>query len=209
MIDEALVDATSAPPKREGLLDVASIFSNGRSFNTWYTKPVPDQTLRALYDLVKLGPTSTNSLPLRIKFVRSPEAKRMLVDAMLDNNKSKVEAAPVTAVLGMDLGFPATLPSLFAHAPAVREKYLSNPALTRETAFRNSSIQGGYFIVAARSLGLDCGPMSGFDKAALDAAFWQGGQVETNFVCNLGFGRREDLFARHPRLEFDAACEVI
>lgn len=189
--------------------DVEALFREGRSFNTWQAVPVADETLRLLYDLMRMGPTSTNCTPLRIKFVRSPDARRKLVDALFPTNRAKAEAAPVTAVLGMDIDFPATLTRLFAHAPAARENYLANPKLTRETAFRNSSIQGGYFILAARALGLDCGPMSGFDKAAMDAAFWQGTAVETNFVCNLGYGRREDLFPRNPRLDFDEVCEFL
>ena len=199
----AVADAT--PP----LLDTETIFAEGRSFNTWKATPVGDATLRRLYDLVKMGPTSTNCTPLRLKFVRSPEAKARLIAALFPTNQAKAQAAPVTAVLGMDIGFAATMTRLFAHAPAARENYIANPALARETAFRNSSIQGGYFILAARALGLDCGPMSGFDKAAMDAVFWAGSGIETNFVCNLGYGRREDLFPRNPRLEFDEACEFL
>jgi 3-hydroxypropanoate dehydrogenase len=191
------------------MLDLGVILRDGRTFNTWQDDTVPEGILRRLYDLVSFGPTSTNCQPLRVKFVRSRSEKAKLLNALWPGNRAKTEGAPVTAVLGMDLDFPAKMDRLFAHAPAVREAYVANPAYARETAFRNSSIQGGYFILVARSLGLDCGPLSGFDQDKMDEAFWTGSAVETNFVCNLGYGKREDLFARKPRLEFDEVCSFV
>ena len=140
--------------------------------------------------------------------MRSAEAKAKLVPLMAPGNRDKTASAPVTAILGMDLGFPDTLPQLFPHADA-RSWFAGDEAKIAETAFRNGSLQGGYFILAARALGLDCGPMSGFDARAVDAAFWGGTQVKTNFICNLGHGDPAQLFGRSPRLAFDEACRLL
>ena len=184
------------------------LLTEARTHNGWLDTPVPDATLRELHDLLKWGPTSANCWPLRVLFVRSPEARARLVPLMSPGNRDKTAQAPVTAILGMDLAFPDTLPKLFPHADA-RSWFAGDDAKIAETAFRNSSLQGGYFIVAARALGLDCGPMSGFDAAAVDAAFWAGTQVKTNFICNLGHGDPSKLFGRSPRPAFDDVCRIL
>lgn len=183
------------------------LFDDARTHNAWLDRPVPDETLRRLYDLVKWAPTSANTSPARIVFVRSPEAKARLVPLMSEGNRDKTAQAPVTAIIGMDLAFHEQLPKLFPHTNA-RAWFEGQPAKIEETAMRNSSLQGGYFILAARALGLDCGPMSGFDTAAVDAAFWAGTRVRTNFICNLGHGDPARLMPRNPRLAFEDACRI-
>jgi nitroreductase len=183
------------------------LFLSARTYNAWLDKPVPEATLRALYDLMKWGPTSANCCPLRIVFVQSPAAKERLVACMNPGNVDKTRQAPVTAVLAMDMAFYEKLPLLFPHADA-RSWFAGKPAAIESTAFRNSSLQGGYFILAARALGLDCGPMSGFDAAKLNAAFFADGRLRVNFVCSLGYGDPASLFARSPRLPFDEACAI-
>lgn len=189
-------------------LSTEQLFTEARTHNGWRDTPVPDATLRELHELVKWGPTSANCSPLRVLFVRSAEARAKLLPLMSAGNRDKTAQAPVTAILGMDLDFPETLPKLFPHADA-RSWFAGDEAKIAETAFRNSSLQGGYFILAARALGLDCGPMSGFDAAGVDAAFWAGTRVKTNFICNLGHGDPGKLFARSPRPGFDEVCRVI
>ncbi len=184
------------------------LFDHARTHSTWRPEPVPEATLRRLYDLMTWGPTSSNCSPARIVFVTSPEAKAKLLACMSPGNVEKTRQAPVTAVIGMDLAFYERLPQLFPHNLEARSWFAGKPAVIEATAFRNSSLQGGYFILAARSLGLDCGPMSGFDAAKVDAAFWAGTTVRTNFVCNLGHGVPEALFPRGPRLSFDEACRL-
>jgi 3-hydroxypropanoate dehydrogenase len=183
------------------------LFRGARTYNAWLPKPVPESTLRALYELMKWGPTSANSSPLRIVFVQSPAAKERLVACMNPGNVDKTRSAPVTAVLAMDMAFYEKLPFLFPHTDA-RGWFAGKPAAIESTAFRNSSLQGGYFIVAARALGLDCGPMSGFDAARLNAAFFPDGRLKANFVCNLGYGDPASLLPRSPRLAFDEACAI-
>jgi 3-hydroxypropanoate dehydrogenase len=183
------------------------LFDHARSQNGFLAEPVEDATLRQLYDLMKWGPTSANCSPARIVFVKSPEAKAKLLDCMNPGNVEKTRSAPVTAIIGMDMVFYEKLGQLFPHTDA-RPWFEGKPALIEATAFRNSSLQGGYFILAARALGLDCGPMSGFDAARLDAAFWAGTAVRTNFVCSLGKGDPGKVFARSPRLAFDEACRI-
>ncbi len=183
------------------------LFTEARTHNAWQATPVPDETLHALYELVKWGPTSANCSPARLVFAKSDAAKRRLAACMSQGNRHKVEQAPVTVVIGMDLAFVDTLPQLFPHVDA-RPWFADDPAKIADTAFRNSSLQGGYLILAARALGLDCGPMSGFDAARVDAEFWAGTAVKTNFVCSLGHGDPQGLFARSPRLSFDQACRV-
>ncbi len=184
------------------------IFDNARTHNAFSPQPVPETTLRQLYDLMKWGPTSANCSPARLIFVSTPEAKTRLLDCMEPGNLDKTRSAPVTAIVGMDMAFFDKLPQLFPHADA-KAWFVGNQPLIDATAFRNSSLQGAYLIVAARALGLDCGPMSGFDAAKVDAAFWAGTQVKTNFICNLGHGVAAALFARSPRLSFEEACQVI
>jgi len=183
------------------------LFTQARSHNAWLAQPVGDATLQALYELVKWGPTSANCSPARLVFAKSDEAKARLATCMSQGNRHKVEQAPVTVVIGMDLAFVDTLPQLFPHVDA-RPWFAGDAPKIAETAFRNSSLQGGYLILAARALGLDCGPMSGFDAGRVDAEFWAGTAVKTNFVCSLGHGDPKGLFARSPRLSFDQACRI-
>ena len=184
------------------------IFEHARTQNGFRPAPVTEAKLRRLWDLMKWGPTSANSSPARILFVSSPEAKERLLACVSVGNFPKVRQAPVTAIVGMDLEFHEKLPQLFPHADA-RPWFAGKPALIEETAFRNSSLQGAYLIIAARALGLDCGPMSGFDAAKVDAAFWAGTPVRTNFLCNLGQGDPAKLYTRSPRLSFDEACRIV
>lgn len=183
------------------------LFDHARTHNGFTDQPVPEATLRQLYELMRWGPTSANCCPARIVFVSSPEAKARLLEGVSAGNAEKTRQAPVTAVIGMDMAFYELLPQLFPHADA-RSWFAGKPEVIEATAFRNSSLQGGYFIMAARALGLDCGPMSGFDAAKLDAAFWAGTSVKTNFICNLGHGDPSKLFARSPRLDFETACRI-
>jgi 3-hydroxypropanoate dehydrogenase len=192
-------------------LDAAALdqlFINARTHNGWLDQPVADSLLTELHELMKWGPTSANCWPLRVVFVKSPAAKARLLPLMMAGNQAKTQAAPVTAILGMDLGFYEELPRLFPHADA-KFWFVGNQALIADTAMRNSSLQGAYFMLAARALGLDCGPMSGFDSAAIDAEFFPGTQVKTNFMCNLGYGDAAQLFPRSPRPEFAEVCRIV
>jgi 3-hydroxypropanoate dehydrogenase len=184
------------------------LFTEARTQNGYLDRPVDDATLVALYDLVKWGPTSANCQPARFLFVRTPEQKARLVECMNPGNRQKVIEAPVTVIVGMDFEFPEKLPQLFPHVDA-RSWFAGKPAFIESTAFRNSSLQGGYLILAARALGLGCGPMSGFDAAKLDAEFWAGTAVKTNFVCALGHGDPSKVLQRNPRLAFDEACRLL
>jgi 3-hydroxypropanoate dehydrogenase len=185
-----------------------TLFRTARTRNVWTDAPVSEADLRALYDLVKMGPTSANCSPARFLFVTSADQKAKLAEMVLPGNKAKVLGAPVTAIIGFDNKFYDRLPELFPHADA-RSWFTGSPELARETAFRNSSLQGGYFILAARALGWDTGPMSGFAKPAVDAAFWAGTDVETNFICALGKGSDEGMFPRSPRLSFEDAATIL
>ena len=184
------------------------LFENARSHNGFSAEPVPEATLRRLWDLTKWGPTSANSSPARIVFVASPDAKARLLECMSPGNLEKTRQAPVAAIIGMDMAFYEKLPMLFPHADA-KPWFEGKPEMIAATAFRNSSLQGGYLILAARALGLDCGPMSGFDAAKVDAAFWAGTSVKTNFIVNLGHGDPSKLFGRSPRLTFEEACRIV
>jgi 3-hydroxypropanoate dehydrogenase len=183
------------------------LFDTARTHNGFTAEPVPEATLRQLYDMMKWGPTSANCSPARIVFVTTPEAKEKLLAGMSPGNLEKTRAAPVTAIIGMDMAFFEKLPQLFPHADA-KAWFVGNQPMIDATAFRNSSLQGAYFIIAARALGLDCGPMSGFDAAKIDAAFWAGTTVKTNFIVNLGRGDASKLFGRSPRLTFEEACQM-
>ena len=184
------------------------LFREARSHNKWRDEPVSDETLHELFDILKYGPTSANCSPARIVFVRSAEEKEKLVACVSPGNADKTRAAPVTAIIGMDMAFYDKLPQLFPHADA-RSWFAGNQPVIDATAFRNSSLQGGYFILAARALGLDCGPMSGFDADKLNAAFFTGTSVKVNFICSLGYGDPSKLFGRSPRLSFDEACKIV
>ena len=184
------------------------IFNNARTHNGFTAQAVPEATLRQLYDMMKWGPTSANCSPARIVFVSSPAAKEKLLACMAPGNVEKTKLAPVSAIIGMDLEFYEKLPKLFPHADA-KPWFAGKPEFIATTAMRNSSLQGGYFIVAARALGLDCGPMSGFDNDKVDAAFFAGTAVKSNFICNLGHGDASKLFGRSPRLSFEEACKLL
>ena len=184
------------------------LFTQARTQNGYLDRPVSDEQLHQLYELMKWGPTAANSGPARLAFVRSPEAKARLLACMNPGNVAKVQQAPVTVIVGMDLEFHHRLPVLFPHVDA-RAWFEGKPAAIEASAFRNSSLQGGYLILAARALGLDCGPMSGFDAAKVDAAFWAGTAVKTNFVCTLGRGDPAKVLPRLPRLAFEDACRLL
>ena len=186
---------------------VAQLFTEARSHNGFLDEPVPESRLRELYELMKWGPTSANSSPARIVFVTSPAAKEKLLGCVSTGNVEKTRSAPVTAIIGTDMAFYEKLPALFPHADA-KSWFVGKKEHAETTAFRNASLQGAYFIVAARAVGLDCGPMSGFDAAKVDAAFWAGSEVKTNFLVNLGRGDPGKLFARSPRLSFEEACRI-
>jgi 3-hydroxypropanoate dehydrogenase len=184
------------------------LFREARTFNAWLPKGVSDEQLHQLYDLAKFGPTSANSSPMRVVFVKSKAAKEKLSPLMSDGNRAKTMAAPVNAIVATDHAFHEKLPQLFPHADA-KSWFDGNQPLIDITAFRNASLQGAYLMLAARSIGLDCGPMSGFDNAGVDAAFFAGTQIRSNFMINIGYGdASRDLFPRSPRLTFDEACRV-
>jgi 3-hydroxypropanoate dehydrogenase len=195
------------PSLSEDSLDI--LFRHARTHSAWLDEPVGDDVLRRIYDLMKWGPTSANSCPARILFLRTPAAKQRLLPALSAGNVEKTMKAPVTAILAYDLAFYEKLPKLFPDKPAMRELFANSPELAKVTAFRNGSLQGGYFILAARAVGLDCGPMSGFDNAKVDVEFFPGGNVKSNFLCNLGYGDPSKLFPRGPRLDFDEACQLL
>jgi len=184
------------------------LFTEARTQNGYLDKPVSDAQLQQLYELLKWGPTAANSSPARFTFVRSAEAKAKLLTCVSPGNVQKVTEAPVTVVVGMDMAFHDKLPQLFPHADA-RSWFVGNQPMIDASAFRNSSLQGGYMILAARALGLDCGPMSGFDATKMDAAFWAGTAVKTNFICSLGHGNPAKVFGRSPRLSFEEACSLV
>jgi 3-hydroxypropanoate dehydrogenase len=194
-----------AIPLDDAALD--QLFRAARTHNGWQPKGVTEDTLRQLYDLLKMGPTSANCLPARFVFVRSPEAKARLGPCLSPNNVEKTMAAPVTVIAGYDTEFYEKLPQLFPHTDA-RSWFVGNSELIQSTAFRNASLQGAYLILAARALGLDCGPMSGFDNAKVDAVFFPGGKVKSNFLVNLGYGDPSKVRPRGPRLAFEEACRI-
>jgi len=189
------------------MVSTEQLFTAARTQNGYLDKPVSDDTLHQLYELMKWGPTAANSAPARLVFVRSAAAKEVLLGCVSPGNVNKVRQAPVTVIVGMDLAFHEQLPKLFPHVDA-RAWFAGQEAKILDSAFRNSSLQGGYLILAARALGLDCGPMSGFDAAKMDAAFWAGTQVKTNFICTLGQGDPSKVLVRNPRLSFDEACRL-
>jgi 3-hydroxypropanoate dehydrogenase len=185
------------------------LFRKARTHRDWLPKPVSDDLLHELYDLMKWCPTSANSCPARILFLRTPEAKEKLRPTLAAANVDKTMKAPATAIVAYDLKFYEQLPKLSPHNPGMREMFTNSPELAATTAFRNGSLQGGYFILAARAVGLDCGPMSGFDNAKLDAEFFPAGNLKSNFLCNLGYGDPTKLFPRGSRLDFDEACQLL
>lgn len=184
------------------------LFGRARTYSAFLPKPVPDDLLRQAWDLARMGPTSANCQPARVVFVRSPEARARLKPALAPGNVDKTMAAPVTAIIGHDMAFYDRLPELFPHADA-RSWFVGNDALIQGTAFRNGTLQGAYLILALRAVGLDCGAMSGFDNAKVDAEFFAGSTVASNFLLNIGYGDAAALFPRGPRLDFGAACTVL
>jgi len=193
------------------LLSEASLdqlFRNARTFNAWLPKEVSDAQLQQIYDLAKFGPTSANSSPMRVVFVKSKAAKAKLEPFLSDGNRAKTMEAPVTAIVATDHEFYEQLPRLFPHTDA-RSWFVGNQPLIDTTAFRNATLQGAYLLLAARAVGLDCGPMSGFDNAGVDAAFFAGTAIKSNFLISIGYGdASRNLFARSPRLAFGEACTI-
>jgi 3-hydroxypropanoate dehydrogenase len=187
---------------------LAQLFTEARTRNAWSDRPVPEALLRRLYDLTKFGPTAVNATPARFLFLTSPEAKARLAPHMSEGNREKTLQAPVNLIIGQDLDFHEHLPKLFPHAPGAKD-WFADEAGRREAAFRNASLQGGYLTIAARALGLDVGPMSGFDPAGVKAEFFAGANVEPNYIMNLGYGTDENLFPRSPRLAFEEAAEIL
>jgi 3-hydroxypropanoate dehydrogenase len=190
-------------PIDERSLDV--LFRDARTHNGWQDKPVPESLLRQVFDLAKMGPTSANCSPMRLVFVSTPEGKERLKPALSAGNLAKTMVAPVTAIVAQDTQFYEHLPRLFPHADA-KPWFVGNDAMIQATMFRNSSLQGAYLMLAARALGLDCGPMSGFDVAKVNAEFFPDGRFQANFLCNLGYGDPSKLFGRSPRFEFVEVC---
>jgi 3-hydroxypropanoate dehydrogenase len=200
-----------------------TLFRDARTYATWQPRPVADQALRDLYDLLKWAPTSANAAPARFAFVRSKEAKERLRPALAPGNIEKTMAAPVTVIIAYDFKFYEQLPKLFPQSPGMKQMFESNPERVEVTAKRNSSLQGAYLIMAARALGLDCGPMSGFDNAKVDEEFFAAGKpcfgceqeffpeghVKSNFLCNLGYGDPKGVLPRLPRLPFGEACSLL
>jgi len=181
------------------------LFRTARTRNAWTEQAVTEQQLRDLYDLVKLGPTSGNSCPARFVWIRSAEGKHRLAALAAPTNAPKILEAPVTVIVGYDLDFAEQLPKLFPSRGKDMQAYYSDPLVAQSTAFRNGSLQGGYLIIAARALGLDCGPMSGFSNEAVDSEFFANTRIKSNFICSVGYGSTENLFPRNPRLTFEEA----
>ena len=186
---------------------IQQMFTEARTHHAWQDKDVADGLLHEIYDLAKWGPTSANSSPMRIVFVKSKSAKEKLIPALMAGNVEPVRAAPVTAIIAYDQKFYDQLPTLFP-AFDMRPMFVSNPSMSEQSAFRNSSLQGAYLILAARALGLDAGPMSGFDNAKVDKAFFENSSWKSNFICNIGYGDAAKLHPRGPRLSFDEACVI-
>jgi len=182
------------------------LFRTARTRNGWSDRAVSDEQIRELYELLRLGPTSANSNPARFVWVRTREGKQRLSDLASESNKSKILEAPLTVIIGYDLNFAEQLPRLFpSKGEAMKRNFDSNPALAESTAFRNGTLQGAYLILAARALGLDCGPMSGFNNVGVDAAFFAGTRIKSNFICSIGYGTDRELYPRNPRLSFEEA----
>lgn len=184
------------------------LFREARSYNSWSDKPISDITLQAVYDLFRWAPTSANCSPARLVFLTTDKAREKLRPHLLQGNLDKVATAPVTVIIGYDIEFYRRMDTLFPHNPDAKNWFTTREGLAEETAFRNGTLQGAYLMMAARSLGLDCGPMSGFDNQAVDAAFFPDSTIKSNFLCALGYGTRDKLFPRLPRLAFEEACRV-
>jgi 3-hydroxypropanoate dehydrogenase len=185
------------------------LFTEARTYSAWLSEEISDQALKDIYDLMKWGPTSANLCPARFVFVKSPTEKQKLIECLAPPNVDKVKSAPVTLIIAHDEQFYEQTARLFPQAPQYREMFASDPVLAKATAFRNGSLQGAYFMLAARALGFDCGPMSGFDNDKLDQAFFAQTSWKSNFICNLGYGDKNKLFPRLPRLNFEEACKIL
>src|SRR5580693_6771295 len=186
-----------------------TIFRDAHTHNKWSDKPVSNAMLMAVWDLMRWGPTSANIQPARIVFITTQEAKARLKPLLSEGNREKTMLAPAIAIIGYDLDFPEMLPKLFPNNPKMKDVFAGKPELTQTAAFRNGSLQGAYLIIAARALGLDCGPMSGFDNAGVDKEFFAGTNIKSNFICAIGYGDPAGVFARNPRLTFDEACKIL
>ena len=184
------------------------LFGEARSMNGWQDKEVSDDMVKSIYELTKMGPTSTNCCPARFKFIKSDDQKQLLKDALLPNNIDKVMSAPVIAIIGYDLDFSDNMGKLFPHMD-IAPMYKGNAEFNQATAFRNSSLQGAYFMMVSRALGLDCGPMSGFNNDLVDKTFFKDTNIKSNFLCCIGFGDPSKIFMRLPRLNFDDVCEIL
>jgi 3-hydroxypropanoate dehydrogenase len=184
------------------------LYLEAHTLNAWQDKPISDELLHRLYDTLRMAPTSMNCSPARIVFVKSKLAKEKLDQALMEGNRAKTMAAPVTAIIGYDTHFFEQLPKLFPPNPNARDMFEGNKALADITAFRNGTLQGAYLIMAARALGLDCGPMSGFDNGKVDDLFFAGTSVKSNFICNLGYGDIRGIYPRATRLGFEEACKI-
>lgn len=185
------------------------IFREARSFNSWADKPITDVQIQAIYDLMKWGPTSANCSPARFVWAKSPQAKDKLAACVSAGNTDKVLTASATVIIAHDLEFYDRIPELFPHNPGAKDWFSGSEDVALATAFRNATLQGAYLMIAARALGLDCGPMSGFDNAAVDDAFFKGTSMRSNFICAIGYGTQENLFGRSPRLSFEDANTVL
>lgn len=184
------------------------LFFEAHTCNVWQDKPVPESLLHRLYETLRMAPTSMNSNPARIVFVQSKAAKEKMLPALMEGNRAKTLAAPVTAIIGHDMKFYEHLPRLMPPIPGARDLFANDARLAEVNAFRNGTLQGAYLILAARALGLDCGPMSGFDNAKMDQLFFAGTDIRSNFICNLGYGKAEGHYPRNPRLSFEEACRI-
>ena len=195
------------PNKLDGLA-LDTIFRTARTANAWTDRAVTEQQLRELYDLMKFGPTSSNCCPARFVWVTSSEVKTKLAALAAPGNAPKIVAAPVTVIVGYDLDFGKQLPKLFPARGKQMQTYFSDPVVAQTTAFRNRSLQGAYLIIAARALGLDCGPMSGFNNEAVDTNFFSGTRIKSNFICSIGYGSDGNVFPRNPRLTFEESGHI-
>ncbi len=189
--------------------DLDIIFREARSYNSWSEDAVSDVSMQAVYDLMRWGPTSANCFPARFFFLKSAAAKERLKPHLTAGNKEKVMTAPFTVIIGYDTEYYEKIPELFPHKPDAKSWFTGSPEVTKEHALRNSSLQGAYLILAARALGFDCGPMSGFDQEGVNQAFFPAGNIRVNFLCAIGHGTREKLFPRGPRPSFEDVCEIL
>lgn len=210
-VKAAQQDVAALREKITGLDDLSLdlMFRKARSHNAWQDKPVTDETLNELYELMKWGPTANNACPARITFVKSDEGKEKLVPCLMPNNETKVRTAPCVAIISYDMKFYEQMPKLLPFRPDANQRFIDNPKLIGPFAFRNGTLQGAYLIFAARAIGLDAGPMSGFKNPAVDEAFFKGTDVKSNFICALGYADETGIFQRLPRFEFDEACQII